>query len=137
MSTEVYLQAFEAEQDAPLSEDDVVAAFHPFIDRHDPEAWRVRYDDMNSSTVYPHRSPTGALTGFAVSRPCGDPRLWTAIHRVLAMGNCVAYMPDGVRPVVARAHAVSHLPLGIIKTLGEPVLAESADALQDGLFGDG
>jgi hypothetical protein len=129
MGIEVYLQSFELEAEAPLVESDVRGAFGPFLDVTDPEAWRLQYDELNSCVVFPSRSPDGGLVALTVSRPCAHSRLWEAMYKLLGMGNCVAYAPDGA-PVVANLAAAHHMPRDMKNVLGQPIVAEDGPDLE-------
>jgi len=60
-----------------------------------------------------------------VERPCGDPRLWEALFRVLNRGPIVLYFPGGP-PIVANDQVRAAVPEEVTGSLGEPRCVHSA-----------
>ncbi len=101
MSFEVYLQCFEGGEPAGISRAAVRALFPVIVADSEPDYWIVRYDELNSCDIHvaPLASDGDLIESLCVNHPCGDPRLWDSLWKVMRMGPPLCFIsPRPARP---------------------------------------
>ena len=90
------------------------------------DRWVIEYDSLNHSDIFYSliEEDKERLTGFTISRPCGDLRLWDAIYSVAQMGSVVVLWP-GSKAVFAEGADPAALPEGMLEDFGGPVFVHS------------
>ena len=73
-------------------------AFGEFLSPHQISGYVVRYDSENESTIDLQEEGDGRVRCVSVDRPCGDDRLFVALHRVLSSVPSFMTYPDTELP---------------------------------------
>ncbi len=96
MSFTLYLMPTEGEHfDVAV----IREAFGEFLSEHPTGiGYRIRYDPENESTVDMEVTEDGKVDSLSVDRPCGDDRLFVALHRILASIPSFMTYPDEELP---------------------------------------
>ena len=128
MSFEVFLQCFGETERTGISRAAVRSLFPVSEEESEPDRWRARYDDLNycDVSVSPIPSNQEFLSALCIWRPCGDPKLWEALLRLLRMGSAFMYWA-GSPPVVADDAVCVTLPEEIAESLGQPRVVTSVE----------
>lgn len=131
VSFDLFVQFYEHGEPSVVAVENVRAAFGDHVSGIDATHIRLEYNAENRSYIdlSPDTKSAGAVTGFAVSRPCGDMRLWDALAGILRLGNAVLYFPGGKNPLVGSTDTVAHLPQEMIEALGDPLVVISGQAI--------
>jgi hypothetical protein len=127
MSFDLYLQPLVQGDPLKISRAELRSLFPVIEKESEPDYWKIQYDPLNTCHigVTPVTSASDLLSSFHVERPCGDPRFWDALFRVLNCGPIVLYFPGGP-PIVASDEVGAALPEDVIASLGEPRRVRSA-----------
>jgi hypothetical protein len=78
----------------PFTEAELVHAFGSHLSVHPLGGFLVRYDDENESTVDCTFTEDRTTDSFSVDRPCGDDRLFHALHELLSGRPSFLTYPD-------------------------------------------
>jgi len=127
MSFDLYFQPVVDGQPLEIRRAELRSLF-PVVEKESkPDYWKIRYDPLNICHIGLAALPSAdnLLSSFYIERPCGDPRLWEALFRVLNWGPIVLYFPGGP-PIVASDKVRAALPKDVIGSLGEPRCVNSA-----------
>lgn len=130
MSYEIHLQAFRSGQPMGFPSACIVRAFGTFLSERSQEGWVLTYDPATWCQIYATPDAGDELQGLTLSRPCGDPRLWSSLTSLLHEGPFVLYGP-GTRAMVGSAESASHLPMDMVEALGGFVVIESPHQIPD------
>jgi hypothetical protein len=127
MSFALYFQPAVDGKPLVISRAELRSLFPVIENESEPDYWKIRYDSLNTCHigVSALTSTNDLLSSFYVERPCGDPRLWEALFRILNCGPIVLYFPGGP-PIVASNEVGAALPEEAIGSLGEPRCIHSA-----------
>jgi len=121
MSFDLYFQPVVDGQPLEIHRAELRSLF-PVIEKESkPDYWKIRYDPRNICHIglAALSSADNLLSSFYIERPCGDPRLWEALLRVLNRGPIVLYFPGGP-PIVGSDEVGAALPKDVIGSLGKP-----------------
>jgi hypothetical protein len=116
-----------------LARDAVRSALGEFVTEIDSSCWRVRYDEENFCDLY--LSPDAdakKITGFMISGPCTDERLWDALACILKLGYVVLHF-EGLVALVGSPSVASHLPEEMIEVFGEPRCISTGSEITDAI----
>ena len=94
MSYTLYFQAHQKGEDQYMATKEIMECFAPFISEKNEFGFEVMYDKLNSSFIYIDLSKD-RCSGFSVSRPCKDDRLFKALFRIAQLGNVICLFPEG------------------------------------------
>jgi hypothetical protein len=130
MSFDLYFQPLVHDKPLDISRAELRSLFPVIEKESEPDYWKIGYDPLNTCHigVAAVTSTSDLLSSFYVERPCGDPRLWEALFRVLNCGPIVLYFPGGP-PIVASEEIGAALPKDVSGSLGEPQCVHSADEI--------
>ena len=109
MSVSIYCQAHNHGDSQLLAVKDVLTCFEPFIKSIDSSGFHVVYDETNSSHVFIDQI-NSTCDSFTINRPCGDKRLYDAIHNCMKLGNVICYTNDGDKFYVTSLETINHIP---------------------------
>jgi hypothetical protein len=88
MSHDIFVQAHLNGGWQQIPTDEMLECFAPFIELKEDTFVDLEFSDVDSSTLYFHANePT--CTGFMLSHPCGDERLFECVFQVMRLGNFV------------------------------------------------
>ena len=90
MSFTLYVMAI----DQPFTETQILSAFGSHISPDPHGELRVHYDEQNESTLFCDFEQDGTADSFSVHRPCGDDRLFVALHQLLSNTSSFLTYPD-------------------------------------------
>lgn len=90
MSFTLYIMALAE----PFTETEILAAFGSHVSPDPHGDFRVRYDAQNESTILCDFTEERTTESFSVERPCGDDRLFVALHRLLSARPSFLTYPD-------------------------------------------
>src|SRR4051794_20414369 len=98
MSLDVFVDAYNNGAPAGIPSGAVRAIFGRFVTEIDMTCWRLRYDDANFCDLYLEVDPhePSKISGFMISGPCADERLWDALASVLKLGAVVLHFEGRV-----------------------------------------
>jgi hypothetical protein len=121
MSFDLYFQPVVHGEPLKISRTELRSLFPVIEKESEPDYWKIRYDSLNIRHIGVKASTSASdlLASFHVERPCGDPRLWEALFRVLNWGPIVLYFPGGP-PIVASDEVAAALPKGATGSPGQP-----------------
>jgi len=127
MTFHLYFQPLVHDKPLDISRAELRSLFPVVEEESEPDYWKIRYDPLNTCHVgvTAVTSASDLLSSFYVERPCGDPRLWEALFRVLNHGPIVLYFPGGP-PIVASNQVGAALAPEVSGSLGEPRCVYSA-----------
>ena len=109
----------------------VEAAFAPFISSRKGESWVVTYPSspsiLDQTDLYLtfKDGDMSSCSGFMISRPTGNPRLYEALVQLLQASNSILFCIGDCPPLVGRAEAIPHINPDAKETLGDPVTVRS------------
>ena len=129
MSFDLFLQSFQNGKPCGIPDRVIRECFGPYLRDESPDVWDIRYDELNSSTIFISRQSDGTITSLNVNRPCVDLRLWDALFRILMLGNVVFHFPGDSPPSIAQPEAADHLPPEMIDAIGTPAVVTSGKDL--------
>ncbi len=127
MSFDLYFQPLVPGKPLDISRAELRSLFPVVEEESEPDYWKIRYDPLNTCHigVTAATSASDLLSSFYVERPCGDPRLWEALFRVLNRGPIVLYFPGGP-PIVASDQVGAAVPEEVTGSVSEPRCVHSA-----------
>ena len=134
MSLDVFVEAYHDGAPAGVSREAARSAFRGFATEKDMTCWRVRYDEANFCDLLLSvdlDDPT-KISGFLISGPCADERLWEALVSVLKLGAVVLHF-EGRAAFVGSTDAIPHLPKEMIEVLGEPRVVSAGSEITDAI----
>jgi hypothetical protein len=114
----------------PYAEAEILTAFGAHASRDKYGDLRVRYDEQNESTVLCDFTPERTTDSFSVDRPCGDKRLFVALHRLLSIRpSFLTYPSEELTCLVATDASASALRMKHPELSGAVRLCESPESL--------
>lgn len=137
MGFELFVDSYRDGVPAGIARTAVWSAFAGFVSEIDSRCWHVRYDGQNSCHLYlsEDKMDPGKITGFMVSRPCGDDRLWTALASILQLGAVVLHF-EGRAALVSDPSNAAHLPEVMIEVFGAPRCISTGSEILDAIAED-
>lgn len=78
----------------PFTEAEILAAFGSHLSTDQSGDLQVRYDDENESTIFCDFTAERTAESFSIDRPCGDDRLFVALHQLLSARPSFLTYPD-------------------------------------------
>ncbi len=131
MSFEAFVYCFKDGEPVGVSSQAVRETFGPYLSEGGAFDWQLCYDEANCCDVMLSRndSDKALLRGFTVFRPCGDIRFWDAMANVLRLGNLVLLFPADCPPLIADVKVATHLPPGMIESMGQPKCITSGNEI--------
>jgi hypothetical protein len=133
MSFEVFVDSYRDGVPVGISREAVRAIFGNSLSEIDSSCWQVCYDEKNSCDLFlAADADPEKISGFMVSRPCGDLRLWEALISVLRLGAIVLHF-EGRVALVADSNAVPHLPKDMLEVFGQPRCIFSGSEIKDAI----
>jgi hypothetical protein len=131
MSFELFLKAIGDPHSVRVPCACVLGALAPYLSQVRPNLWKVRFDESNSCDITLTADPDQPemVDGMTVHRPCADPRLWSSLASILAMGDLFLFFPGGRGPLVANNSAAARVPQDWVDTVGAPILISSGDQI--------
>lgn len=78
----------------PFTEAEILAAFGRHLSTDQSGDLQIRYDDQNESTVLCDFTAERTTESFSIERPCGDERLFVALHQLLSARPSFLTYPD-------------------------------------------
>ena len=75
----------------------------------------VKYDEMNSSFIFIDMLEEFS-EGFAVSKPCGDKRLFESIYAASKFAPCILIHPDG-NSILFNKKDIHHFDIELQKSI--------------------
>jgi hypothetical protein len=94
----------------PFTETELLAAFGSHVSPDQYGGLLVRYDAQNESTILCDFTPERTVDSFSIHRPCGDDRLFVALHELLSLRpSFLTYPDEGLVCIVAKDAFVAAL----------------------------
>jgi hypothetical protein len=137
MSFDIFVDAYHEGAPAGISREAVRTIFGRFVSEVDMTCWRARYDEANFCDLYLSVDPAEPkkISGFMISGPCVDERLWDALASVLKLGAVVLHF-EGRAAFVGSPRTVSHLPKAMIEQFGDPRVISAGSEIRDAIEED-
>lgn len=114
----------------PFAEAEILAAFGAHVSPDKYGGLCVRYDERNESTILCDFTPERTTDSFSVDRPCGDKRLFVALHRLLsARPSFLTYPSEELVCLVTTDASASAVRMKHPELSGALRLCESPESL--------
>jgi len=131
MSSDLYVSLFRDGETVPFPRAWVHDEFGAYVVGEGGSFLELRFPDGGESCL--HVARDDRVDGVTIIRPCRSPELARGIMRLLMRSTVVVYGPD-VRPVIGQAETRSHLSVGLVEALGEPLVAADPAEILTALF---
>lgn len=126
MSYEYFLQAHLNEDSQEIATTSILSIFEKYITAKGDTYIDLQFEENESCTIY-MKAGDATVSHLMISRPCGSIQLGKCLYQVMLLGNFVFFEPDGIQPILVTPVAASHLPAGMIESLGTPAIANGLD----------
>ncbi|HWB61026.1 MAG TPA: hypothetical protein VG733_16145 [Chthoniobacteraceae bacterium] len=93
----------------------------------------LKFSEFESCSITFKPDSEGRISHFCVVRPCGGRALANLLFNVMAEANWVIFSPSGDLLLIANPGTASHLPPGMVESLGPLVVASDRDSFFEAL----
>ncbi len=124
MSFDVFLVCFDDGEPSSIRRTSVQTAFGDHVRWEEPDSGWTQYGAQDGChiSLAPLATDPDRISGVSVNRPVRDHRFWESLYGILRLGNVALFFPGGNGPLIAEPSVATHLPAGMIDSLGKPIL---------------